>query len=318
MTTALSHPPKVPNLPSWCKRTTVGLEIGKKVTFKEWSKSFETLEKTGRGHQWWIGDSLNEGESRFPEDYAQVLDPIEEEKRENEGRGETYRQYQQVAFRVPIRRRRQKLYFGHHQTVAYLEEEEQEHWLDLAEQEGWSVDKLRRKIKKAREGGSENDPALDLLVLQDPLIRQWLEDYKALVVHHDDELGDLIKANDLTGAKFLHRMTLAHIEHADRQLERTEATDCGLIKKALGFLITATIDVIGRCMRNRGFFMSDADLSVRLEYLTDPAVNEVRKEKAETLRHEGQKGDVVWEYKLPKANGQQAKQAEADRDDEWI
>lgn len=318
MMTALSEAPKVPNLPSWCKRTTTGLEISKTITFAEWTKAFQTLEKTGRGHQWWIGDGLNEGEQRFGEDYAQVLDPIEEEKRENEGKGETYRQYQQVACRIERGRRRPNLYFGHHHAVAYLHVEEQEHWLDLAAQEGWSVDKLRRKIKKAREGGSENDPALDLLVLQDPLIRQWLEDYKSLIAHHDDQLGDLIEANQLVGAKFLHRMTLAHIEHADRQLERTEAIDCGVIKKALGFLLTATIEVIGRCMRNRGFFMSEADLSARLDYLTDAAVAEVKKEKAEELRHEGQKGDVVWQYKLPKTNGQPAKQAEPDRDNEWI
>jgi hypothetical protein len=313
MSAALTDPPKVLNLPSWCKRTTVGLIITGTPTVEQWLNAFETLDKTGKGHQWWIGDHLNEGEQRYPEEWAQALDPEEEHKREQEGKEETYRHYKQVAFRFPVRRRRRNLYFGHHQTVAYMEEEEQDHWLDLAVEEGWSVDKLRKKIKKARLGGAENEPAFDLQVLQDPAIRQWLEDYRGLISNHDNQLQELIKGGeDLKGARFLHRMTLTHINHVDRQLERTVAIDCGAIKKALGYLLTATIEVIGRAMRNRGFFMSDADLDDRLTMLVQ--LEEVWKRRAEEQRHEGQRGEVVYEYKLVKSG-----HADKDRDDaEWI
>lgn len=301
---------KVPNLPSCFKRTTVGLEIQGVITFKQFMLAFTTLDKTGRGYQWWIGDVLNEGEKRFPEDYAQVIDPIEEEKRENEGKGETFRHYQQVACRIPIRRRRQNLYFGHHQAVAYFDENGQEHWLDLAEREGWSVDKLRKKIKKAREGGAANDPALDLQVLQDPAIRQWLDGYRSVIMNQDDELRDLIKTNDLQGAKFLHRMTLAHTDQVVRQLDRTLAIDCGIVKKAVASMLSATSEVLSKAMRVRGFFMSEADLVDRLTLLVD--LGEVKKEKAEALRHEGAKGDVVWEYKAIRSE-----HVEKD-DDDWI
>jgi hypothetical protein len=312
MSAALTSPPKVPNLPSWCKRTIVGLTIVGKPTVQQWLDAFETLDKTGKGHQWWIGDHLNQGEELYPEEWAQAIDPVEEQKRENEGKGETYRQYKQVAFRIDAGRRRPNLYFGHHHAVAYMEVEEQEHWLELAIEENLSVDKLRKKIRKSKVGGSENDPALDLMVLQEPAIRQWLDDYRAMVSAHDDALESLIKENeDLKGARFLHRMTLTHINHTVRQLERTNAIDCGVIKKALGYLITGTIEVIGRAMRNRGFFMSDADLNERLNLLVQ--LGEVTKKKAEELRHDGAKGDVVYQYKLVKAG-----QMDKDSDAEWI
>lgn len=313
MSAQLTEPPKVPNLPPWCKRTTVGLTIVGKPTVQQWLNAFETLDKTGKGHQWWIRDHLNEGEQRYPEEWAQALDPEEEQKRENEGKEETYRHYKQVSFRIPVRRRRRNLYFGHHQTVAYMEDEEQDHWLDLATEEGWSVDKLRKKIRKAKLGGAENEPAFDLQVLQEPAIRQWLEDYRALISKHDDQLQDLVKENEsLKGAKFLHRMTLTHINHTMRQLDRTVAIDCGVIKKALGYLLTATFEVITRAMRNRGFFMSEADLMDRLNMLVQ--LGEVLKRKAEEQRHEGQRGDVVYEYKLAKSG-----HADKDKDDsEWI
>lgn len=302
--------PKVPNLPSCFKRTTVGLEIQGAITFKQFMLAFATLDKTGRGYQWWIGDVLNEGEKRFGDDYAQVLDPIEEEKRENEGKGETFRQYQQVACRIVFGRRRPNLYFGHHHAVAYMPEVEQEHWLDLATNEGWSVDKLRKKIKKAREGGAENDPALDLQILQDPVIRQWLDGYRSVIMNQDDELMELIKTNNLQGAKFLHRMTLAHTDQVVRQLDRTMAIDCGIVKKAVASMLSATSEVLSKAMRVRGFFMSEADLVDRLTLLVD--LGEVKKEKAEALRHEGAKGDVVWEYKTIQGKG-----VEKD-DDDWI
>lgn len=303
---------RVSNLPAWCRRTTVGLEIEGEPTFDQWAASFATLDKTGRGYQWWIGDSLNEGERRFPEEYAQVIDPTEEEKRENEGRGETYDIYRQVACRIGLPRRRGSLYFGHHQAVAYMEsEEEQEHWLDLTEAEGLSVAALRRKIKKAREGGAENDPALDLQILQHPAIRQWLDEYRALIANHDEQLEDVIKTNELPAAKFLHRMTLAHTEQTMRQLDRTLAIDCGVVKKAVAFMLSATFEIIGKAMRTRGFFMSNADLDDRLKLLID--LGEVKKEKAEELRHEGAKGDVVWEYKTIRKPGNVEKDV-----DDWI
>lgn len=309
-----STAPRVSNLPSCFKRTTVSLEIEGKITVEQWMAAFATLDKTGKGYQWWIGDSLIEGEGRFPEQWSQVLDPAEEAKRENEGPDWTYTKYMQVASRMARWRRRQSLSFGHHQCVAFMEtQEEQDHWLDLTEENGWSVDKLRKKIKGAREGGAENDPALDLQILQHPAIRQWLDDYRALVSHHDDELTQVIKANEIPGAKFLHRMTLAHIDQVTRQSERTLAVDCGVVKKAVAFMLSATFEVVVKAMRTRGFFMSDADLADRLQLLVD--LGEVKKEKAEEQRHAGARGDVVWEFKTVRKAGQVEKDKE---DDGWV
>jgi hypothetical protein len=41
----------------------------------------------------------------------------------------------------------------HHAEVAALTEQEQELWLDRAEQQGWSVTELRRNIKESKAPG---------------------------------------------------------------------------------------------------------------------------------------------------------------------
>jgi N6-adenosine-specific RNA methylase IME4 len=42
------------------------------------------------------------------------------------------------------------LKFGHHQNVHSLEPDEQDYWLDRAEQEGWSVQEMRRQMRQVR------------------------------------------------------------------------------------------------------------------------------------------------------------------------
>lgn len=289
---------KAPSFPPWCKRTTTGLTIDKShLSFDEWQKAFEAADANGKGHQWWIGDALNEGEKRFPDKWSQVLDPTEEERRADEGQAKTYREYQQVACRFVPARRRANLRFGHHHAVTYaMSDEEQDYWLDRADAEHLSVDKLRRKIRKARTGDAEGEPALDIQVLQDPAIRQWLHSYQALITDHDGTLPEV------EGAKFLHRMCLAHSEEAERQLERTLAIDCGVVKRAVGLSLSATSDEIQRAMRVRGFFMSRADLEDRLKLLTD--LGEIRKVKAEEQRVANARGDVVYEYQIVRKPGQ--------------
>lgn len=304
----LVRPKVAPPFPAWCKRTTVGLEIKKpKITFHEWLRVFEAADANEKGHQWHIGDALNEGENRWPEEYAQVLDPDEEERRTDEGQAKTYREYQQVSCRFIPARRRANLYFGHHHAVAYaMVDEEQDRWLDLAEGEKWSVGKLRKKIKRAGEGGDEDATPADLLVLQDPALRQLLGDFKAMVGTYDDKLTALIKERDLDGARFLHRYFRATITTADGQLDRDVNTDCKVVRRAIAAQLSPAMPAIEHEMRVRHYFMSTSDLKDRLDLMEGMGV--IVGHRAEDQRHADARGDVVYEYKI-------ARRASDDDDD---
>lgn len=66
-----------------------------------------------------------------------------------------------VASRFPISRRRENLSWSHHETLAALEPEEQDHWLDEARKHRWSVSDLRVMLRAARKGGENLDGAAD-------------------------------------------------------------------------------------------------------------------------------------------------------------
>jgi len=55
-----------------------------------------------------------------------------------------------VAKRIESERRRSLLPWTYHQEVAPLEPEEQDYWLDLAEENSWNRATLRQAIKESR------------------------------------------------------------------------------------------------------------------------------------------------------------------------
>jgi len=76
--------------------------------------------------------------------YSQALERTEYEE-------QTLKGFRYVADKVETLRRRNNLEFGHHREVAPLTPEEQDKWLDIAEEEGLSVHHLRNKIKKEKK-----------------------------------------------------------------------------------------------------------------------------------------------------------------------
>lgn len=279
--------PLIPNFPKWCKRTEVGLEIeGKDVTLQAWMNAFTILDKTKRGHQWQIGDMLVEGEMRFGDDCYQVIDP-EEESLLEQSTGETYRQYQQVAERIKVGRRRPKLFFGHHHAVAYLpSKEEQDYWLARAEAEGLSVQKLRKAIKGEADKASHED---DILVLQDPDVRAWLE---ADIKRNREE-----EPNVPLQASFLRNMMHSRIGQSQWQLDRTVEADCNIVREAVKELL-GSADEVFMWLQSRNYFMSPLDVDARLKLLID---QKRIKEIEEEGRKEGQKGGMKLVY-LPLRN----------------
>lgn len=279
-----AEPEKIDNLPPQWKRTTVGLELPPGITIQQWLKGVKTLEKTGKGYQWHHGDALVQGEQRWPEEWSQAIDPDEELRQQEEGNDETFRKYMQVASRLPAGKRFPQLTWTHHLKVAFLESmEERVFWLKVAVRDNLSSRALERAIKKAHREVTNAGPS-DLEVLQDPAVRQWLDEYVALINEHEKSLPPQ--------ANYLKNMLYSHRDHVQRQLDRTVAIDCRIVKKAVA-LLRGTDDEIFTCLQTRGYFMSDPDLDDRLALLI--GMGEVLKKQAEG-RKKGQKGKMVDVY----------------------
>lgn len=121
------------------------------------SNVIETFSKHLR---WWIGDWIIYGETVWPDKYTQAL----EESMYSYG---TLRNCVYVCRKIPRENRRETLSFEHHYQVCSMTEDERDHWLNLAENNNWSLAEFKRAIK-----GKEINVPMDLHVdgvnLSDP------------------------------------------------------------------------------------------------------------------------------------------------------
>jgi len=120
-----------------------GLVIRADLSQDEWVQIGAKLAEAEGGVHWWIGDWLNYGERRWGETYQVAV----------ERTGFSYSTVAHdayVASAIDVCRRRQTLSWGHHYEVAALEPEQQDYWLDQAEQGNWTREQLRRARRLAR------------------------------------------------------------------------------------------------------------------------------------------------------------------------
>lgn len=117
------------------------------LEFPDWVAVGRRLGAVGRGCQWWIGDWIRYGKAKFGERYAQA-------SRVTGYDTQTLMNMVYVSSRFEISRRREVLSWSHHETVAALEPEEQDRWLDLATAQRLSVSDLRIEMRsfRRREG----------------------------------------------------------------------------------------------------------------------------------------------------------------------
>lgn len=117
------------------------LGLPENMPFDEWQSLGATLQAMGRNWQWWVGDWLNYGESRYGEKYSQAIElfPVELGTLQN---------CSYVAGRVETSLRSEVLSWSHHKNVAKLEPKEQKRWLKKAEKEGLTVHELSQAIKQ--------------------------------------------------------------------------------------------------------------------------------------------------------------------------
>ncbi|MYW02375.1 LmbU [Streptomyces sp. SID3343] len=94
---------------------------------------------------WCLGDWLVYGQERYADRYQTGVEAAGLDY-------QTLRNYAWVARHFELGRRRETLSFGHHAEVASLPPAQADTWLDRAEQQGWSRNRLRLRLRESRQG----------------------------------------------------------------------------------------------------------------------------------------------------------------------
>lgn len=129
-----------------------GLWLPVDLTLEAWCQIGLQITAINNSSSWWIGDWLVYGRKRFPDRYKQAITETSLDY-------QTLRNYAWVSRQFPTSRRRGRMSFQHHAEVAALAVDEQEAWLNKAEENGWSTHKLRRQLKAACAGLPTSDTA---------------------------------------------------------------------------------------------------------------------------------------------------------------
>lgn len=133
----------------WTPRTDIELD--------EWSAFGRRFGEIGRCCQWWLGDWIRYGNSKFGERYSRAVKLTGYDV-------QSLMNMVYVASRFDISRRRENLSWSHHATVAGLDLEDQEYWLARAIADKLSVADLRVESRSSRRalelcGGAKADAA---------------------------------------------------------------------------------------------------------------------------------------------------------------
>jgi hypothetical protein len=127
------------------KRTA--LSLPENLPLDSWKQIGEQIHIISDASAWWIGDWLRFGRDKYPDRYKRAIGETALEY-------QTLRNYAWVAGRFDASRRRDGLSFQHHLEVAALPQDQQDLWLERAEQSGWSRNDLRAELRCYRD-----DPA---------------------------------------------------------------------------------------------------------------------------------------------------------------
>lgn len=115
----------------------------------QWMQVGDTIRFFERGVMWWLGDWWNYGERAYGEMASQAA---QDAIRDRTGYDyDTVRAAGWVASRIEPVRRRTSLSWSHHREVASMDINDQDYWLNAAEQHGWGRNDLRAAIR----GGDE-------------------------------------------------------------------------------------------------------------------------------------------------------------------
>lgn len=151
--------------------TRVGLRFPGKVTFDVWEQAGEHITRIADSSTWCLGDWLVYGQDEYADRYQRAVDVLSLDY-------QTLRNYAWVARRFSCARRRSTLSFQHHAEVAALPAADQDVWLDMAEEHGWSRNQLRRQLRASRgsdEAVVPTQTALPRLAVPAERVSRWRE-----------------------------------------------------------------------------------------------------------------------------------------------
>ncbi len=134
--------------------TATSMIFRKAPSYEEWAMMGQQLQIIQRCSPWWIGDWLLGGEALFGDKYLQAIEFTGNEL-------QTLRNKQWVCHKIPPERRRAGLSFSLHAEVAGLPPEEQERWLDIAEQQYLTCSELRASIRADHEALPANESSIE-------------------------------------------------------------------------------------------------------------------------------------------------------------
>jgi len=138
--------------------TPVAWVVNTDLDLADWVSAGRNLGAMSRCSQWWLGDWIRYGNTKFGERYARAASITGYD-------AQTLMNMVYVASRFDISRRRENLSWSHHEALASLDEQAQEYWLDHAGESRLSVSDLRLELRAARkrfrqekeeEGGQES------------------------------------------------------------------------------------------------------------------------------------------------------------------
>lgn len=270
-------------LPVGGSANSVQLKLPRKLKYEEWERVTIDLIITEGSTQWLVGDSLLYGREAFGEMWAQVID-VEKLKRTDES---TIRGYLWVSENVPPVLRRTNLRWYHHKEVAKLSHREQAAWLERAETLGWTVRELRANIRSvADDADQEQEAASELEVLQDPAVRQFLEEHKEALKARREAVP--------AGVPSVLNMIDAQIGHTQWQLDRTPGEEAARVMDAIdeGWQIGAEIF---NWLQKRSYFMRESELRERLAWMCDENTKKLREVK-QGGKKDNQRGDLTSMY----------------------
>jgi hypothetical protein len=128
--------------------TKVGLQMPAGLAYDEWERAGRQLADVLDSSSWWLGDWLVYGKDHYTDRYQRGI-------RTAGLSYQTLRNYAWVSRRFDLTRRRPALSFQHHAELASMPVEEQDLWLDRAEQGRWTTKQLRTAIRAARQNAPQ-------------------------------------------------------------------------------------------------------------------------------------------------------------------
>lgn len=126
-------------------------------TKSEWAKALEEMNVARKMAPWEMARLILWGQQHFCTTRDDIMDLYDEVSEQLEVARKTLQNYASVARTFPPERVRDRLEIGHHIVVVAMPEDTAEYWLDQAENNAWSVMRLRSEIRKSNQVDDPDD-----------------------------------------------------------------------------------------------------------------------------------------------------------------